>query len=118
MTGLDQRQPEAPPWLFESVVFGVTGLLIFCMMAGIEWGLYVSGFLGMGASAILGHLTLQRGWYSLTEGLKRVVILWLYVIGFAALSVLNGKWEPAAFFTVVGMTMTGCYAIGARSGVH
>lgn len=114
----DREQPISRRWIFEVVVFGTMGLMLFCMMAGMEPGLYGAGVAGTGASVILGRLSVQRKWMRMAEGIQRFGTLWLWGVGFAALSLLNGKWEPAVFAAVIGLTMTGFYAIGARSGLR
>lgn len=100
---------------FEAVAFGTFGLLLFFMVGGMESGIYVAGLLGAIASAALGWHSVRQGWVSLPEGIKRFGTRWLYVVGFAALSLMNGKWEPIVFAAVVAITMTGLYALGARS---
>jgi hypothetical protein len=112
----DQRESVLRRWAFEAVVFGTMGLLLFFMVGGMEPGIYAAGLVGAVASAVLGRFSVQRQWVTVAEGIKRFGILWLWVVGFAALSLLNGKWEPAVFAGVVGLTMTGLYALGARSG--
>ena len=116
--GSDHEQPISRRWIFDVVVFGTMGLMLFFMMAGLDIGLYGAGVLGACASSVLGRVSVKRQWVTVEEGIKRFGTLWLWVVGFAALSVLNGKWEPAAFAAVIGLTMTVFYAIGARSSLH
>jgi hypothetical protein len=116
MGSSDQERPPSGRWVFEALVFGTMGLLLFCMMAGLDAGVYAAGFAGAVAALVLGRVSVRRQWVTAAEGITRVGTLWLWVIGFAALSLLNGKWEPAAFASVIGLTMTACYALGARSG--
>lgn len=115
MNSSDRQGSLLSRWAFEAVVFGTFGLLLFFMMADIEMGIYAAGLTGAVASAMLGRRSVQQGWVSVPEGIKRFGTLWLYVVGFAALSLINGKWEPAVFASVVALTMTGLYALGASS---
>lgn len=115
MNSSDRQGSLLSRWAFEAVVFGTFGLLLFFMMADIEMGIYAAGLTGAVASATLGRRSVQRGWVSVPEGIKRFGTLWLYVVGFAALNLINGKWEPAVFAGVVALTMTGLYALGASS---
>lgn len=114
MGSSDQEQPVFVRWAFEAVVFGTMVALLFCMMAGLEPGIYAAAVLGAAASVALGNVSIRRRWTTVAEGITRFGTLWLWVVGFAALSMLNGRWEPAGFAAVVGLTMTTCYAIGAR----
>ena len=116
MAPSDEQLSLTRRWAFETVVFGTMGFLLFFMVGGMELGIYAAGLVGAVASAVLGRLSVQRQWVTVAEGIKRFGILWLWVIGFAALSMFNGKWEPALFAAVVGLSMTGLYALGARSG--
>ena len=101
-------------WAFEAVVFGTFGLLLFFMLGGMERGIYFAGLVGAIASAALGWSSVRRGWVSVSAGIMRFATRWLYVVGFASLSLMNGKWEPMVFAAVVGVTLTGLYALGAR----
>lgn len=102
-------------WSFEAVVFGTFGLLLFFMVGGRETGIYLAGLVGTIASTVLGWYSVRRGWVSVSAGIRRFATRWFYVVGFAALSLMNGKWEPMVFAAVVGVTLTGFYALGARS---
>lgn len=103
-------------WIFELVVFCSMGAILFFMVAGMDFGIYAAGLSAAAVSVALGWMTVQRGWVTVGEGIRRFGMACLWVVGFAALSVLNGKWEPAAFFTVLSLTLTGLYAIGAKLG--
>lgn len=115
MTAADQQGSLLNGWMFEAVVFGTFGLLLFFMVSAIEWGIYATGIAGAIASLWLGRTSVRQGWVSVPDGIQRFGTRWLYVVGFAALSLMNSKWEPMVFAAVVGVTMTAFYALGARS---
>ncbi len=110
------RRAGCKPWIFELIVFGSMGAIVFFMVAGMDVGIYAAGFSAAVLSMALGWMSVQRGWVMVGEGVRRFGKACLWAVGFAALSVLNGKWEPAAFFMVLSLTMTGFYAIGAKLG--
>lgn len=115
MTVANQQGSLLSGWMFEAVVFGTFGLPLFFMVGAIEWGLYATGIAGAIASVWLGRASVQQGRVSVPDGIQRFGTRWLYVVGFAALSVMNSKWVPMVFAAVVGVTMTAFYALGARS---
>ena len=114
----ERHQPQTHRWIFELVVFGSMGTILFFMVAGLEIGIYLAGACAAGVSATLGWVSVQREWVTLVDGVRRFGMACLWVVGFAAFSVLNGRWEPAVFFGVLSVTLTGLYAIGARLGLR
>jgi hypothetical protein len=101
--------------VIEGLSFAIAGGLVFAMMAGTDALLYSVTMAGLVGSFVVGRLCVRHNWLPAQEGVKRYGMMWLWVIGCAALSLLNGKWEPMVFFGAVGAVMALIFWFGTRT---
>ena len=104
--------------IYDLVVLAIAGSAMFFMFVGFDPGLYAAGGLGAVASFTLGYASLRRRLIPLGAGVVRYGKLWVWMMVFAALSLITGKWEPLVFFAVVGVAMTLIYALGGWLGAR
>lgn len=101
--------------LLEWTPFMIAGGLIFAMMAGMDallFGIAAAGAIG---SFVLGQFTASADVPSSDERLWKFGKSWLLVVGCAALSLINSKWEPMVFFALAGAISSGLFWLGSRS---
>ena len=93
----------------------IAGGLIFAMMGGMDALLY--GIIAAAAvgSFVLGQCAFKDHVPSRDERLREFGKGWLLVVGCAALSLINGKWEPMVFFALAGAISSGLFWLGSRS---
>jgi hypothetical protein len=104
--------------IYDIVVLAIVGSGLLFMFAGMDPGLYAAGGLGAVASFTLGYASLRRRLITLGAGVVRYGKLWVWMMVFAALSLITGKWEPLVFFAVIGVAMTLFYALGGWLGAR
>jgi len=97
------------------VIVTAFGMIAF-MFAGIGAGLYAMGILSAVAAYFLGYLGAQRNRVEANLGTFEFVKPWLWLIAFAALALIKGKWQPLIFFGGIGAGMALLYWIGAWIG--
>jgi hypothetical protein len=93
----------------------IAGGLIFAMMGGMDallYGIFAAGAIG---SFVLGQCAIKDDVPSRDERLRKFGKGWLLVIGLAALSLINGKWEPMVFFALASAISSGLFWLGSRS---
>lgn len=93
----------------------IAGGLIVAMMAGMDALLYGIAAAGTIGSFVLGQYTARPDIPSRDERLWKFGKSWLLVVGCAALSLINGKWEPMLFFALAGAISSGLFWLGSRS---
>jgi hypothetical protein len=90
-------------------------VLIFSMMPDREEWLYVAAVLGALASIAVGRTLGRLDESSWRAPVRMFAKSWVLVVVLAALSLLHGKWQPMAFFAVVGVISSGLFWVGCRS---
>ena len=95
------------------VPLGIAIWLIFSMMSDTEELLYLAAVVGAVASIAMGR-TLS-GDLSAEGRLWKFAKGWLFVVALAALSLMNGKWQPMVFFAFVGVLSSVLFWLGAKS---
>lgn len=95
--------------------FGIALVLIFSMMSATEEWLYVAAVIGIVASIAVGRTSGTLGEFPVQSRLWKFAKGWLVVVGFAALSLLHGKWQPLVFFTLVGGVSSAFFWVGCKS---
>ena len=89
--------------------------LIFAMMAGVGALLYAVVVAVVCGSILLGRISGTAAVLSMDERLQKFAKSWWLVVGFAALSLNNGKWEPMLFFALAGAISSGLFWYGTSS---
>ena len=97
------------------VVATAFGMVAF-IFAGIGAGLYAMGILGAVAAYLLGYLGAQHNRVDSNVGTFEFVKPWLWLVAFAALALIKGKWQPLIFFGGIGAGLALLYWIGAWLG--
>jgi hypothetical protein len=95
--------------------FAIALVLIFSMMPDREEWLYVAAVLGALASLAVGRTLARPDEFSRRAPVRRFAKGWVVVVVLAALSLLHGKWQPMAFFGVVGVISSVLFWVGCKS---
>ncbi|BCA53777.1 hypothetical protein W02_09170 [Nitrospira sp. KM1] len=101
--------------LIEWTPLGIALCLIFSMMPDREEWLYVAGAIGVVASIAVGRTLGKSEGVVLYARVWRFAKGWSLVVAFAALSLLHAKWQPMAFFAVVGIISSILFWLGCKS---
>ena len=101
--------------LIEWTPFGIALVLIVSMMSDTEEWLYVAAVIGALASLAVGRTSGTSQEFSVQAHLRKFGKGWLLVVGLAALSLMNGKWQPMVFFALVGVISSALFWLGCKS---
>ena len=89
--------------------------LVFSMMSERDEWLYVAAVLGVVASLAVGRTLGRADNRSLKTRVKKFAKGWVIVVAFAALSLLQGTWQPMVFFAVVGVISLALFWLACKS---
>ena len=89
--------------------------LVFSMMSTTEEWLYVAAAVGVLASIAVGRTLGRSDQRVLAARVMKFAKGWIIVAAVTALSLLNGKWQPMAFFAISGVVSTGLFWLGGKS---
>jgi len=101
--------------LIEWTPFGIALGLILSMMSAREEWLYVAAVAGVFASVAVGRTSGKSEDFAVKARLRKFAKGWLFVVAFAALGLLEGKWQPMVFFVLVGIISSAFFLLGCRS---
>ena len=102
--------------LIEWTPFGIALGLILSMMSAREEWLYVAAVAGVFASVAVGRTSSGKSEnFAVKARLWKFGKSWLFVVAFAALGLLEGKWQPMVFFVLVGVISSAFFWLGCKS---
>ena len=104
--------------IYDLAAIAIMGSIMLFTFAGIDAGLYAAAGLGAIVSFALGYRSLRAGGVTLGRGTARYAKLWLLMTVVSALTLVNGRWQPPAFFAVTSAAMLLLYALGGWLGAR
>lgn len=111
-----REQTSAPSHrLIQWVPVGIALVLMFSMMSATEEWLYVAAVVGVLASIAVGRTSGTLEEFPVQSRLWKFAKGWLVVVGFAAVSLLHGKWQPMLFFALTGAVSSVLFWLGCKS---
>ncbi len=108
-----------PRWLaglYNGFALVTLFVVLGSMFGGLTEVLYGAIAAAIAGSVALGVVSTQCGWIVPKQGARRFAQPWLWMTAFAALSLINGKWEPMAFFGALAAGATTLYWLGTMIG--
>jgi hypothetical protein len=102
--------------LFAGFALAVFVLLLGSMFVGASAALYATAGAAVIGALMLGYLSAGRRWVELGQGTLLFARPWLWMTAFAALSLLNGKYEPVLGFAALSGVMVLLFRAGAEAG--
>ena len=94
------------------------GSIMLFMYAGINSGMYAAAGLGAVVSFALGYRSMRARRFTLGRGTARYAKLWLLMTVVSGLTLINGRWQPVALFSLVSAAMLLLYALGGWLGAR
>ena len=111
-----QAAPAFVSRLFVGFAAAVFVLLLGSMFAGASAALYATAAAAMIGAFALGWLSAARRWVEPRPGAALFARPWLWITAFAALSLLNGKYEPLLGFAALSAVMVLLFVAGGELG--
>lgn len=115
---MNDRAARGLGLIYDLAALAIMGSIMLFTFAGIDAGLYAAAAAGAIVSFALGYRSLRARRVELGRGTVRYAKLWVLMTVVSGLTLINGRWQPPAFFALASAVMLMLYALGGWLGAR